>query len=111
MNSSFGTTVARRPRRHSRLCLASERLEAQQGTNKFAERKTSSTTRWGLLKQPDNQKAANSSRRKPARCSLVVNSGQRFGGGAGLRTYYPQLGSNPAKKRHRDGLPTNHSEW
>src|ERR1700745_2722292 len=65
MNSSFGTTVARHPRQHSRHCLASEPLAAQPGTNKFAELKTSSTTPWGLLKQPDNQQSSNPARSHP----------------------------------------------
>src|SRR6266699_1314282 len=56
MNSSFGTTVARRPRPHFRHSLASGPLTDQVCTSRFGERGISTPTCWGLLKQPDNQK-------------------------------------------------------
>ena|SRR5436190_5689930 len=56
MNSSFGTTVARRRRPHFRHSLASGPLTDQLCTSRFGERGISTPTCWGLLKQPDNQK-------------------------------------------------------
>src|SRR5205814_2446475 len=57
MNSSFGTTVARRRRPHFRHSLASGPLTDQLCTSRFGERGISTPTCWGLLKQPDNQKS------------------------------------------------------
>src|SRR5437762_1661783 len=59
MNSSFGTTVARRRRPHFRHSLASGPLTDQLCTSRFGERGISTPTCWGLLKQPDNQKSPN----------------------------------------------------
>src|SRR6266498_1636362 len=56
MNSSFGTTVAKRRRPHFRHFLASGPLTDQLCTSRFGERGISTPTCWGLLKQPDNQK-------------------------------------------------------
>src|SRR5205823_3728330 len=56
MNSSFGTTVARRRRPHFRHSLASGPLTDQLCTSRFGERGISTPTCWGLLKQPDNKK-------------------------------------------------------
>src|SRR5271157_328795 len=60
MNSSFGTTVARHRRPHFGHCLASGPLADQLCTSKFGEREILTAIYWGLLKQPDNQKAASS---------------------------------------------------
>src|SRR5438034_10236695 len=45
------------PTKHTRV---TEPSENQQSTNKSGERGISTQMRWGLLKQPDNQKATSS---------------------------------------------------
>ena len=57
MNSSFGTTVARRRRPHFRHSWVSEPAAHQLCTSRSGECGISTPTYWGLLKQPDNQKA------------------------------------------------------
>src|SRR5215469_2831485 len=60
MSSSSGTIAARRQRPLSRRSLALELAASQPTTSRSAEREISTTTGWGLLKQPDNQKTASS---------------------------------------------------
>src|SRR5215469_13156400 len=55
MSSSSGTIAARRQRPLSRRSLALELAANQPSTSRSAEREISTTTGWGLLKQPDNQ--------------------------------------------------------
>ena len=59
--SCFGIIVARLPRPHFRHSWVSEPAENQQSTNKSGERGISTSMHWGLLKQPDNQKATSRS--------------------------------------------------
>ena len=48
--------AARRPQQHFRPSSVSEPAANQPSTSRFEELQTSTTTDWGLLKQPDNQK-------------------------------------------------------
>src|SRR5215813_12384292 len=58
MSSSSGIIAEKHRLPLSRLSLASELAANQQSTSRFAKPGTSTTTDWGLLKQPDNQKSS-----------------------------------------------------
>jgi transposase-like protein len=85
MSSSFDTIVARRRRPLSRRSLGLEPPANQPSTSRFARHEISTTTDWGLLKQPDNQKLARSACRNSKR--NVTPSERHRNSGRGTRLW------------------------